>query len=103
MAAWLGNQRGLDSGGSRGCFLLILLSYSVLLPSNLGPFPLLDILHLQPPFPDPFSILVLPWEADPRGLHHTSSLPSWDFPGSPVVKTLSFHCKGHGFNSWTGN
>ena len=64
MAAWLGNQRGLDLGGSRGGFLLILFSYSVLLPCNLGPFPLLDI-HLQSLFPDPFSILVLPWEADP--------------------------------------
>ena len=21
----------------------------------------------------------------------------WDFPGGPVVKTPSFHCKGHGF------
>ena len=22
----------------------------------------------------------------------------WDFPGSPLVKTLPFHCKGHGFD-----
>ena len=21
-----------------------------------------------------------------------------DFPGGPVVKTLHFHCRGHGFN-----
>ena len=26
-----------------------------------------------------------------------------DFPGSPVVKTLSFHCRGHGFDPWSGN
>ena len=66
MAAWLGNQRGPDSGGRGGRFPLILLSHSVLLPYSPGSFPLLDILHLQPPSPDPFSILVLPWEADPE-------------------------------------
>ena len=26
-----------------------------------------------------------------------------DFPGSPVVKTLGFHRKGHRFNPWLGN
>ena len=26
-----------------------------------------------------------------------------DFPGSPVVKTLSFHCMGHRFDPWLGN
>ena len=26
-----------------------------------------------------------------------------DFPGSPVVKTLRFHCRGHGFDPWPGN
>ena len=26
-----------------------------------------------------------------------------DFPGGPVVKTLSFHCKGHGFHPRPGN
>ena len=25
------------------------------------------------------------------------------FPGGPVVKTLHFHCKGHGFDPWLGN
>ena len=25
------------------------------------------------------------------------------FPGSPVVRTPSFHCQGHGFNPWSGN
>ena len=24
----------------------------------------------------------------------------WGPPGGPVVKTLSFHCRGHRFNSW---
>ena len=27
----------------------------------------------------------------------------WDFPGSPVVGTLYFHCRGYGFDLWTGN
>ena len=26
-----------------------------------------------------------------------------DFPGAPVVKTPSFHYRGHGFNPWSGN
>ena len=26
-----------------------------------------------------------------------------DFLGSPVVKTLHFHCKGPGLDSWSGN
>ena len=28
---------------------------------------------------------------------------SWDFPGGPVVKTLSFHCREQMFYSWSGN
>ena len=26
-----------------------------------------------------------------------------EFPGSPVVRTLRFHCHGPGFHSWSGN
>ena len=26
-----------------------------------------------------------------------------DFPGGPVVKTLHFHCRGHGVNPWLRN
>ena len=26
----------------------------------------------------------------------------WDYVGSPVVKTLCFHCKNQGINSWLG-
>ena len=26
-----------------------------------------------------------------------------DFPGGPVVKTRSFHCRGHGCYPWSGN
>ena len=26
-----------------------------------------------------------------------------DFPGCPVVRALHFHCRGHRFDSWSGN
>ena len=26
-----------------------------------------------------------------------------EFPGCPVVRTPSFHCREHGFNPWSGN
>ena len=29
------------------------------------------------------------------------SMDSQDFPGYPVVKTLCFQCKGHGFDPWS--
>ena len=29
--------------------------------------------------------------------------PSWDFPGSPVVKMPHFQCRGPRFNPWSGN
>ena len=29
--------------------------------------------------------------------------PKRDFCGSPVIRTLHFHCQGHGFNFWSGN
>ena len=29
--------------------------------------------------------------------------PTWEFSGSPVVRTLQFHCRGHGFDPWSGN
>ena len=33
---------------------------------------------------------------------HTHIWHNWDFPGSPVVKILCFHCRGHGSNPWSG-
>ena len=33
----------------------------------------------------------------------TFKTPRGDFPGSPVVKTLNFQCREHGFNSWSGS
>ena len=27
----------------------------------------------------------------------------WDFPGGPVVRSLHFHCRGFGFNTWSGH
>ena len=35
-----------------------------------------------------------------KGHKHVNS---WDFPGGPVVKTPSCQCRGHRFNSWSGN
>ena len=26
-----------------------------------------------------------------------------EFPGGPVVRALHFHCRGRGFNLWSGN
>ena len=26
-----------------------------------------------------------------------------ELPGGPVVKTPRFHCRGHGFDPWSGN
>ena len=34
---------------------------------------------------------------------HTAKNTARDFPGSPVVKTLWFHIRGHGFDPWLGN
>ena len=28
---------------------------------------------------------------------------NWEFPGSPVVKTLVLPMQGHGFNPWSGD
>ena len=30
-------------------------------------------------------------------------LKNWEFPGGPVVRTPSFHCRGYGFDPWSGN
>ena len=27
----------------------------------------------------------------------------WEFPGGPVVRTPCFHCRGPGFDPWSGN
>ena len=32
----------------------------------------------------------------------SNKIQPWDFPGGPVVKTPSFHCKGRGFDPWLG-
>ena len=36
-------------------------------------------------------------------IDETLGIEKWSFPGSPVVKTLSFQCKGYGFDPWLGN
>ena len=40
------------------------------------------------------------WQEHPMFLKETCP---GDFPGGPVVKTLSFQCKGCRFNPWSGN
>ena len=35
--------------------------------------------------------------------HRVKDLYSGDFPGGSVVKTLCFHCRGHGFDPWWGD
>ena len=42
-------------------------------------------------------------KSDSAGLHKEKYWPLWDFPGGPVVKTLCFQCRGHGFDPWSGN
>ena len=37
------------------------------------------------------------------GIFICSKLKYQDFPGSPMVKTPNFHCRGLGFSSWWGN
>ena len=32
-----------------------------------------------------------------------SELHCRDFPGGAVVRTPRFHCRGHGFDPWSGN
>ena len=36
------------------------------------------------------------------GVVTVRELENRDFPGGPVVKPPSFHCRGHGFNPWSG-
>ena len=28
-------------------------------------------------------------------------IDNWDFPGGPVIKTLGFQCRGHGYDHWS--
>ena len=58
----------------------------------------------------------IPWTEGPSGLlqsigRRELDITEWltvshthrDFPGVSVVKTLSFHCRGRGLDSWLGN
>ena len=40
---------------------------------------------------------------DKLNRYHPSRSHMRGFPGSPVVKALLFHCRGHEFNLWSGN
>ena len=48
-----------------------------------------------------FSLMMLASRADT--ILCSRSPQSRVFPGNPVVKTLSFHYRDHGFHSWVGN
>ena len=48
-----------------------------------------------------FSLMMLASRADT--ILSSRSPQSRVFPGTPVVKTLSFHYREHGFHSWVGN
>ena len=46
---------------------------------------------------------MLGWEGGRAGGANFKSGGQGDFSGSPVVRTLSFHCRGRGFDPWLGN
>ena len=56
-----------------------------------------------------FLSLFIVWKPEPKKScnfpksHSTDEKSLVDFPGGPVVKTLRFHCRGHGFDPWSGN
>ena len=35
------------------------------------------------------------------GSGHSKDRGLGEFSGSPVVRTLHFHCRGHGFDTWS--
>ena len=50
-----------------------------------------------------FQARVLEWGAIAFSHRCLRDGVSRGFPGDPEVMTLSFHCKGCGFNPWSGN
>ena len=88
----------------------------LLLNSNVNEV-ILQLEHLKPLGPGSVTTMsdqVLSWQMGGfKGKHAESSVSvlrplhskkwDWDFPGRPVVKTLRFHCRAHGFDPWSGN
>ena len=37
------------------------------------------------------------------GLNDTTIFGELEFSANPVISTLCFHCRGHGFDPWLGN
>lgn len=103
MAAWPRRPEGTGFGRRGRCLPLILLNHSVLLPHNLGPFPLLDIRDLYLPHPpDPVCITqalcpLVSCSVCPMGRTRGSSdgrphLPSFNYQDVPeAVSSLCFH------------
>ena len=42
-------------------------------------------------------------KSEPRDMTEDNKGKRWDFPGSPIVRTPCFHCRGHGFDPWSGH
>ena len=36
-------------------------------------------------------------------MKHILKMTQQEFPGSPEVRALCFHCRGHRFDPWSGN
>ena len=50
----------------------------------------------EPQLPPPSNELILPISWGSNGIRHIKLSALRDFPGGPVVRTPSFHCRGHG-------
>lgn len=82
IAAWPRQSEGTGFGRQGGCLPLILLNRSVLLPHNLGPFPLLDIRDLYPP-PRPPQIRSASHKL--FALRFPVQFAQWEGPAAPLM------------------
>ena len=71
------------------------------------PFPFPGALPYPGTEPESLALAGRFFTTEPPGSPETteealSELDDGNFPGSPVVQTLHFHCRGHGFEPWLG-
>ena len=104
--ARISEQKKLIQHPDLGTFTYICLpcvqSHPVSVPLPVG-FPQLT---LSQPLCPPCQMLLFSASSSSSGkpsLKLKSLCHLWDFPGSPVVKTLCFQCKGLRFDPWLGN
>ena len=72
---------------------------------------LLKLMYIESVLPSNHLILCRPLMIEVRNIHldqgsgnfFCKELNSWYFPGGPGVETSCFQCRGHGFDSWSGN